>query len=85
MAFEGQQLSQQIIYRSKWNLTENRIHSEYLKNILISLFYERFLLFFKEDNTEMVGNVKLAEKELHLGEKCMILVYLGFNDDKDLW
>ena len=40
--FEPLILSQQTIYRWKGNLTANRIHFKYLKNILISRFYEQF-------------------------------------------
>ena len=35
-------LPQQTIYRWKGNLTANRIHFKYLKNILISRFYDQF-------------------------------------------
>ena len=40
--FEPLILPQQTIYRWKGNLTANRIHFKYLKNILISRFYEQF-------------------------------------------
>ena len=35
-------LPQQTIYRWKGNLTANRIHFKYLRNILMSRFYEQF-------------------------------------------
>ena len=40
--FERLKLPQQIIYRRKGNLSESRNHFKYLKNILISRFYEQF-------------------------------------------
>ena len=40
--FEPLILPQQTIYHWKENLTANRIHFKYLKNILISRFYEQF-------------------------------------------
>ena len=40
--FEWQILPQQTIYRWKGNLTANRIHFKYWKNILISRIYEQF-------------------------------------------
>ena len=39
--FETWTLLQQTIYHWKGNLTSNRIHFKYLKNILISRFYEQ--------------------------------------------
>ena len=40
--FERLKLPQQSIYRRKGNLSESPNHSKYLKNILISRFYEQF-------------------------------------------
>ena len=40
--FEPQILPEQTIYRWKGNLTANRIHFKYLRNISISRFYEQF-------------------------------------------
>ena len=42
ITFEPLILPQQTIYLWKGNLTANRIHFKYLKNILISRFYEQF-------------------------------------------
>ena len=42
--FERLKLPQEIIYRRKGNLSESPNHFKYRKNILISRFYEQFLL-----------------------------------------
>ena len=57
ITFESFILPQQTIYRWKENLTANRIHFKYLKNILISRFYEQFSL-----NDSAMAPERLFEK-----------------------
>ena len=61
--FEPLVLPQQTIYRWKGNLTANRILFKYLKNILISRFYEQFLrngsAMARERMFEKISNLKI--------------------------
>ena len=59
--FEPYVLPQQTIYRWKGDLTANRIHFKYLKNILISRFYEQFSR--NGSGTALRKNFKLLKYE----------------------
>ena len=54
-------LPHQTIYRWKENLTANRIHFKYLKNILISRFYRQFSR--NGSGTDVRKNFKLENHE----------------------
>ena len=55
--FERLQLSQQIIYRRKENLSESPNHQKYWENILVSRFYEQF-----SRNRRNLGHFRKFEK-----------------------
>ena len=67
--FEPYILPQQTIYRWKENLTANRIHFKYLRNILISRFYEQFSL-----NGSAMAPERMIEKISDL--KIMNILYI---------